>query len=378
MGSGPSQTTNQSQVQNQTQNQAGTTTQQTNPWAPTAGALTDLINQISGTSTAVTPEQSAAISQLGGSLAGLPNYAAPSEQAIGNIFGTSTQPQQGMLGSAYGTYTAGLSPFTNPANLDPTKTPGFSSALGATEQDITNQVNQSAAASGITPSSPAYAAALSRGLAAGVAPTIAQQYNTNVGTDLAAQGAGFGAAGTTAGGQAQLMGQDVQTQLAAMQAAGQLPSVVGAAPSAYLNAANQAYNLPYSNINTSLGMLSPLAQAFGQTAGGYSGTGTTYGTTQGTSTTQTSQPWYNTAIGAGMLGLGLLGKSDVRAKENLVPVGMLFNDLPIYKFNYRQDPTKTLHLGLIAQEVEQIMPEAVATIGGEKWVNYDLATREAA
>jgi hypothetical protein len=378
MGSGPSQTTNQSQVQNQTQQQAGTTTQQTNPWAPTAGALTDLINQISGTSTAVTPQQSAALSQLSGSLSGLPNYAAPSEQAVSNIFGTSTQPQQGMLGSAYGTYTAGLAPFTDPNNLNPLNTPGFSSALGATEQDITNRVNQSAAASGITPSSPAYAAALSRGLATGVAPTIASQYNTNVGTDLAAQGAGFGAAGTTASGQAGLMGQDVQTQLAAMQAAGQLPGVVGAAPSAYLNAANAAYQQPYSNINTSLGMLSPLAQAFGQTAGGYTGTGTTMGTTQGTSTTTQSQPWYNTAIGLGMIGAGLYGKSDVRAKENLVPVGMLFNDLPVYRFNYKKDPSKSLHLGLIAQEVEQIMPEAVATIGGEKWVNYDLATREAA
>jgi hypothetical protein len=378
MGSGPSQTTNQSQVQNQTQQQAGTQTQQTNPWAPTAGALTDLINQISGTSTAVTPQQSAALSQLSGSLSGLPNYAAPSEQAVSNIFGTSTQPQQGMLGSAYGTYTAGLSPFTDPNNLNPMTTPGFSQALGSTEQNITNQVNQAAAASGITPSSPAYAAALSRGLATGVAPTLAQQYNTNVATDLAAQGAGFGAAGTTAGGQAQLMGQDVQSQLAAMQAAGQLPGVVGAAPSAYLNAANAAYQQPYSNINTSLGMLSPLAQAFGQTTGGYSGTGTTMGTTQGTSTTQTSQPWYNTAIGLGMIGAGLYGKSDVRAKENLVPVGMLFNDLPVYRFNYKKDPGKTLHLGLLAQEVEQVMPEAVATIGGEKWVNYDLATREAA
>ena len=401
MGSGPQQTTSTDQTQNQIQNliqnatqsqqQSGTQTQQTGPWAPTAGALTNLVAGISGQPTGVTPEQSAAISQLGGALSGLPNSAAPSEAAISQIFGTNTQPQQGMLGSAYNSYLRSLSPILDPTNLNPMNTPGFSQALGATGQNITNQVNMAAAGAGRTASSPEYAAALSRGLAAGEAPTIAQQYNANVGSLLQGAGGAFGAGSTTAQGQGTLMSQDVQNQLLAMSAAGQLPSIVSAAPSAYLSAANQAYNQPYQNISTPLGMLSPLAQAFGTTTGGYTGTGTgtsagtqygtTQGTTQGTSTTTQSNPLMNQLIGGGLLGLGVASKlgmfSDVRVKEGVEPVGLLFNGLPIYKYNYKFDPAKTPQIGLLAQDVEQVMPEAVGNVGGIKTVRYDVATRGA-
>jgi len=192
MGSGPTTTTNQSQVQN--------TNQSANPWAPAIPGLTNQINTISGLNTGVSPWQSQAISQLGASLSGVPNYAAPSEQTISNLFGYNTQPQQGMLGSAYNSFLGSVSPLLNPNSLNPMSTPGFSNALGAINQNITNRTNQAAAAAGVTPSSPEYAQALSMGLATGEAPTIAQQYNANVGNLMGAASGALGAAGSTASG----------------------------------------------------------------------------------------------------------------------------------------------------------------------------------
>jgi hypothetical protein len=68
--------------------------------------------------------------------------------------------------------------------------------------------------------------------------------------------------------------------------------------------------------------------------------------------------------------------SDIRAKENVREVGKTLDGQPIYAYNYKGDP-KT-QMGLIAQEVEERHPDAVAKIGGLKAVNYERATRDAA
>jgi hypothetical protein len=73
---------------------------------------------------------------------------------------------------------------------------------------------------------------------------------------------------------------------------------------------------------------------------------------------------------------GLFGLSDIRAKENLEPVGKTFDDQTIYKFNFKGDPRT--QIGLSAQEVERRHPSAVGEgFGGLKYVDYDAATREA-
>ena len=60
--------------------------------------------------------------------------------------------------------------------------------------------------------------------------------------------------------------------------------------------------------------------------------------------------------------------SDIRIKENIVPEGARWKGLQIYNYNYRGDPTP--RRGVMAQEVEQLRPDAVVTIGGVKHVNY--------
>jgi len=81
-------------------------------------------------------------------------------------------------------------------------------------------------------------------------------------------------------------------------------------------------------------------------------------------------------------GLGLLSKglgglfSDERLKENIEPVGELYDGLKVYRYNYLWDETP--QIGVMADEVEEKYPEAVSEVGGYKMVRYDKATDYAA
>jgi len=63
----------------------------------------------------------------------------------------------------------------------------------------------------------------------------------------------------------------------------------------------------------------------------------------------------------------LLGWSDERLKDNIIKIGS-FNGLNIYEFNYIWSPVK--FVGVIAQEIEKVLPEAVKTFFGYKAVDY--------
>lgn len=101
-----------------------------------------------------------------------------------------------------------------------------------------------------------------------------------------------------------------------------------------------------------------------------SGSAGSYGTQ-----TQTSQQPANPLGVIGMLlsGIsGLPGVSDRRLKEDIRRVGTLDNGLPVYAYRYKGQ--KTTQIGLMADEVEGLHPEAVVEIGdGYKAVYYDLA-----
>lgn len=100
----------------------------------------------------------------------------------------------------------------------------------------------------------------------------------------------------------------------------------------------------------------------------------------------TIQPVYgNPALSSVFGGLGALGGlasgagslitalSDARAKEDIRPVGQLDNGLPVYAYRYKGDPTP--QIGLLAQEVAAVRPDAVAMRpDGLLGVNYDRAT----
>ena len=61
--------------------------------------------------------------------------------------------------------------------------------------------------------------------------------------------------------------------------------------------------------------------------------------------------------------------SDIRIKENIIPVGN-YRGLGVYEYNYVWSPQRWI--GVMAQEVEKVLPDAVVEIGGIKHVNYAL------
>lgn len=73
------------------------------------------------------------------------------------------------------------------------------------------------------------------------------------------------------------------------------------------------------------------------------------------------------------------GLSDIRMKENIIPAREYLDDickLNLKKYNLKFDPNKKTHLGLIAQEVEQVFPGLVDTEpeSGIKSVAYSILT----
>ena len=73
----------------------------------------------------------------------------------------------------------------------------------------------------------------------------------------------------------------------------------------------------------------------------------------------------------GIAGLGLQGAalfSDRRLKTDIKRVGQTDDGLPIY--TYRYITGGPVQMGVMAQEVEQVNPDAVTDIGGYKGVNY--------
>jgi hypothetical protein len=86
-------------------------------------------------------------------------------------------------------------------------------------------------------------------------------------------------------------------------------------------------------------------------------------------------------LNQGIFSLGSAGiaRSDIRTKENIEHIGWLPNGLPVYTYEYkpefRDDPFAGhgKHIGVMAQEVELVKPEAVITnADGYKMVNYGL------
>jgi hypothetical protein len=67
--------------------------------------------------------------------------------------------------------------------------------------------------------------------------------------------------------------------------------------------------------------------------------------------------------------------SDIRTKENIKYLGQLTNGLPFYEFEYKPEfkaeAGEGKFVGVMAQDVEKVQPEAVITRpDGYKMVNY--------
>lgn len=345
------------------------TTQQnqtSNPWAPTIPGLQNLISQINRGGAPLTGAQSSAIQNLQNEAGQVQGFGAQGSGAINNLFNSSTAPQVGMLGDAYSAFQAANSPYMNANYTNPYTNPALSSALGTMGEDITNQIRGSFAGSGRT-GSPAEAKALARGLSQGQGQLLTNEYNQLVNQQQNAMNAGQGAAQSTAQGQAGLNQIPLQNAMMGIQGAGALPGLWTMPGATQLTAANIGQQQPFQNMQLPYSMMT-----------GVAGLG---GTQSGTSTTEQQTSPLATLAGAGLGAAGLYGlykASDVRVKKDIEPIGLLYNGLPFYKFRYRG--SDKLETGVMAQDVEKVMPDAVFDVGlmrggqSEKWVNYERAT----
>lgn len=99
----------------------------------------------------------------------------------------------------------------------------------------------------------------------------------------------------------------------------------------------------------------------------------------GTSTTTTPGPSWGSQIFGGLGALGsIFSMSDERTKEDVEPIGELFDGQQIYRYRFKDEPKGTTRIGLMAQDVEKRNPRAVREFNGIKGVDYRDATDEAA
>ena len=75
----------------------------------------------------------------------------------------------------------------------------------------------------------------------------------------------------------------------------------------------------------------------------------------------------------GQMAGGAMGMSDRRVKTDISRVGKLDNGLAVYAYRFKHGGP--MQIGVMAQEVEQVKPHAVAEIGGIKHVNYAEAVQ---
>jgi len=154
--------------------------------------------------------------------------------------------------------------------------------------------------------------------------------------------------------------------MSALQGAGALTSLGMAPATAQWNAANQIYGQPIQNMNQ---VLSPEMMLAG--AGG-----TTTSTQNQTGTQTPAQSGLSNALGLASTIASFI-PSDKRLKTDIKDIGRTHDNQPIYSYRLKGSPTP--QIGMLADQVQQRTPDAVATdSAGFKHVRYDRATRKAA
>jgi hypothetical protein len=398
---------------NQTQSQQS----QTQPWAPAQPMLQNILSQLGNGNLAPTAGQTTAAGNIVSEVGGVPSFGGQGIGAVNNLFGSSTAPQQNTLTNAYGQVSGALSPMLNAGYTNPYTDPALSSAMSTMGSDITNQIKGEFAAAGRPAGTNADSSqAIARGLAQGEGGLLANEFNTLTANQMGAAGELTGAAGATAGGLTQQQQVPLQNEIQGISTAGAIPGLLTMPGAAQYGAANLQAGLPWQNLGQAEGLTVPIAGLGSQSSGTMTGT------------TSQQSPWYTTALGAGLGGLGLLGGtgafgaggwlgsmgggslgtsstpyammggagpfapqgyggtgllgsiggwlgSDERIKDDIEPIGMLYDETPVYSFKYKGDETP--RIGLMAQDVERRVPEAVREFGGVKMVDYGRATARA-
>lgn len=333
---------------------AGSTAGSSQAWAPALPELQNLITQISGNSTALTPEQQAALGTNWSAASTMPNMAPGVIGTVGNLQGSNNGVNQaGMWNNAYGMlmdrmapWYSSMAPYMNADYTNPNTNPNFKAALDQVNNQITNNTKayfDAAGRGGSAATNPTGGGAagnaaegdfLRYSIAGAEAPMLSSEFNTLSGLQQGALGAymgglgqAYGAGANTAQGTTGLLQTPLMNQIAGAQLAGSVPGLWMGPASAQIGAANLGYSTPWANISPQLQDILSLAGTGQQTAGqqlgaqqqigtsakqatgSASGTGTASGTSTSSGTSTTTQPVnaLSTGLGAGLGLLSLFG-----------------------------------------------------------------------
>lgn len=333
----------------------GSTNQQQDPWEPVIPYLTDYLSQVGNLGEGgATAGQTDAYNKLSGIYAqGNPN--AGKIEGLANETLAGVPSQSGTVTDAYGSVKSALTPYVNGENLDFANNPYIQGLLTQVGDDAAQRVNAQFAGAGRDMSG-MNSLAGSRGVAQATTPILAQLFNQAQDRQLQATNQLMGAANTTATTAQGLDQAALTAKAAGIPMLDQALAAQTWGPENQFNLEQIFKDLPAGDLANLGSLLFPAAQLGQQQQGTSKESGTSFG------------------FGAKLL-------SDERMKENLKKVGMLADGTPIYSFTYKGEDTT--RIGVSAQDMEEINPDAVTEYGLEgggsvKYVDYGKATERSA
>lgn len=361
---------------------SSTQTQQssTAPWEAAQPMLRGILGQLNNglNNAGLTAAETGALNQISQNAAqGHPFAGQISSYADSLLNGGGANAQAGNVRDTLGTFQNQLTPYASGSMIG--NNPELAAQLAQIQADVGNSVNGQFAAAG-RDFSGANQMAYGRGVAAGQAPVIAAQYNQDVANQINAANALYNAGNTTAGTLSGMQQNYLGNQGQGAAAAQSALDAQNYGANATLAAEAQRRGIPVQTLGLLAQIGVPIAGLGSQTNGTMTGTqqmssaqqfatlaggiGNLLGTGAGTGA--------NGALSGGSGLLGLFTRSDRRLKEDLEPVGTLFDGTPVYGYRYKGAPA--YHIGLMAQDVERTTPGAVIEINGYKAVDYRAAT----
>jgi hypothetical protein len=263
------------------------------PYEPASGALQGIlgsVNKLVPQAGTLSADQQGVLNKVIANSNGTPDYSQPINSGVAGLLngGGATKNDSAILDNLTG-YRTGMSSYTDP-NYSTVNSPAVRAALDQIATDTTNSVNGAWAAAG-RDGSPGNVQALARGIAAGQAPVILNQANLDTATRTGALNSVYGAGNTTYG---LLNGNQNQANTNFTNGIGAVSAGLNAqnaGPTAAINAMAQQFNIPASQLQTLLGMVSPVAAQFG----------TQNGHSEGESTMSGAQQFATIASGIGSL-----------------------------------------------------------------------------
>jgi hypothetical protein len=339
---------------------------QTTPWEAAQPMLQGILAQL-GTglkNTGLTAAETGAIDQLSRNASqGNPYAGQIGGYAESLLNGGGANAQAGNVQGNLGAFRDQLTPYANGSMIG--NNPALAAQLAQIRDDVGNSINSQFAAAGRDFSG---ANQNGRGVAAAEAPVIAAQYNQDVTNRVNAANALYNAGNTTANTLSGMQQNYLANQGQGMAAAQSALDAQNYGANATLAAEAQRRGIPVQ----ALGLLAQIGVPI---AGlGRQSSGTTTGTQEMSGAEQFSK------IAGGIQNIvgslnplrTIFNSSDRRLKEDIAPVGTLFDGTPVYGYRYKGAPA--YHIGLMAQDVEKSSPHAVIEINGYKAVDYRAAT----